>query len=591
MTKTTIMFIYNVLPIWKFRRLNLTLYCLLGLDEKAVESYGDASGNMMEKKMPATFFRALSKSGERKILSKCLEGQAKFENKESLLAIIESYVFLRDVQNAEKILRKYQAEFSNKEHSYLMTKLYLAKNDYRAAFDTVCSYLLNLKRISVSELQRCEVIVNRIGLSFSGERKKIAVILDSSSNLRKEKIIKLFPNVVFTTWDSRITENNVIQTVVLPGVLVSESEMFFSLARVQFCSPVESVIYFKDVLILPSSEFSRINGDVTNKNFVSSLPHLKNFDLNNTPPKSLSNQKVLIALGGGMGNAIQLTPFINYLHLVYNCEIDIFLESSIGYMASVFEKCEKIKNVWTSSLDMNDKMYDVSIFTALSSCVYWFPSRYHLNLELYFPFFSTTRTINEAEYPFWCLKELGLIGNYTKQDYSSKFITNAKWSLDKCMKNRIVFHAGSKKGVWDKKKWPHFENLALKFAKKGFEVISVGGADEYVSGTRNLTNLPLIDTVEVLKSSRVLISNDSGVMHVGDALGLPLVALFGPSSTTKNKPLRRYSEVISLEMECSPCQFSKLLIACPSNKCMKEISPDHVAEKVLSLIEKSHVVM
>ncbi len=76
----------------------------------------------------------------------------------------------------------------------------------------------------------------------------------------------------------------------------------------------------------------------------------------------------------------------------------------------------------------------------------------------------------------------------------------------------------------------------------------------------------------VLASSDVLVSNDSGAMHVGSALGVPVVALFGPTDERATRPLGP-STIVSAPAFCRPC----LLRDCPiDHRCMKRITIDAV---------------
>lgn len=83
----------------------------------------------------------------------------------------------------------------------------------------------------------------------------------------------------------------------------------------------------------------------------------------------------------------------------------------------------------------------------------------------------------------------------------------------------------------------------------------------------------------LIKVCDVLITNDSGPMHIAAAFGRPLVALFGSTDEELTGPYGYKESVIRKKVSCSPC-FKR---TCPIDfRCMTQISVDEVVEKVLS---------
>jgi heptosyltransferase-2 len=81
---------------------------------------------------------------------------------------------------------------------------------------------------------------------------------------------------------------------------------------------------------------------------------------------------------------------------------------------------------------------------------------------------------------------------------------------------------------------------------------------------------------------RVFVTNDSGLMHVAAALGVPLVAIFGSTDPSRTGPRGRNSRVIYKPIPCAPC----LKARCPqSRECMEAVSVDEVFEEVKNLWE------
>jgi heptosyltransferase-2 len=137
------------------------------------------------------------------------------------------------------------------------------------------------------------------------------------------------------------------------------------------------------------------------------------------------------------------------------------------------------------------------------------------------------------------------------------------------------------------KRWPvrHFGGLARELAARGRATWIVGSEQDRELGEAivrsagtGATNLcgrtTLEEAIDVLASAEVVVSNDSGLMHVAAATGRPLVALYGSSSPAHTPPLARDAEIIKLDLPCSPC-FKR---ECPLHhfNCMTQILPSTV---------------
>ena len=133
------------------------------------------------------------------------------------------------------------------------------------------------------------------------------------------------------------------------------------------------------------------------------------------------------------------------------------------------------------------------------------------------------------------------------------------------------------------KRWPYFAELAERI---GLAAVLLGAAGDReaargVRGTDLTGRTTLDEAIALIAGAQVVISNDSGLMHVAAALARPQVALFGSSSPRHTPPRSRAARVIWLGLECSPC-FER---ECPLGhfRCMREIGVERVLEEIHNL--------
>ena len=149
---------------------------------------------------------------------------------------------------------------------------------------------------------------------------------------------------------------------------------------------------------------------------------------------------------------------------------------------------------------------------------------------------------------------------------------------------------------WDTKLWEPdaFARLADRIlARYDCEVLFTGGRDDYAqietiitamrSGAVNLAGKTRLKELAFLYSRcRILITTDTGPMHMAAAMGCPVVALFGPTSSRRTGPYGSKHRVVTAGKPCAPC-FKK---ACNHWTCMKDITVDAVFEAAREVIEK-----
>jgi heptosyltransferase-2 len=152
-----------------------------------------------------------------------------------------------------------------------------------------------------------------------------------------------------------------------------------------------------------------------------------------------------------------------------------------------------------------------------------------------------------------------------------------------------VFCPGAEYGP--AKRWPipYFAELAQRLQQQGYVVWIIGSAKDQEIGdkivalgnlsTRNLCgSTDLTDAIALLSCASLVVSNDSGLMHIAAALDRPMLALYGSSSPGFTPPLSDKAQILKIDIACSPCYKRE----CPLKhfKCMKNLTPQMVAEHI-----------
>ncbi len=141
------------------------------------------------------------------------------------------------------------------------------------------------------------------------------------------------------------------------------------------------------------------------------------------------------------------------------------------------------------------------------------------------------------------------------------------------------------------KRWPveHYASVARRKLAEDWEVWLFGSVkdqavaaeinqltDEQCRDFSGRTNLA--EAVDLMSLAHVVVSNDSGLMHVAAALNKKVIAIYGSSDPHFTPPLNDSAEVIDLFLECSPC-FKR---ECPlgHTECLTKILPEQVLAKI-----------
>jgi heptosyltransferase-2 len=156
---------------------------------------------------------------------------------------------------------------------------------------------------------------------------------------------------------------------------------------------------------------------------------------------------------------------------------------------------------------------------------------------------------------------------------------------------RVVFAPGAEYGP--ARQWPaeHYRALAQALARAGWTCTVIGLlkhrplGDEILAGVAgglNLCGETLTQMVAVLARAALVVSNDSGVMHVAAALGRPQIALLGSTQPLWTGPLNPAARVLTRQEPCSPCYARECRFG--HTRCLVELRPRQVAAEALEVL-------
>ena len=354
--------------------------------------------------------------------------------------------------------------------------------------------------------------------------------------------------------------------------------------------------------------------------------------------------KVLISAYTGLGNFILKTPMINRLYELYpDCKIDLVCGLPWG-AEKVLEHSNLINHVYwlpitSTILDktkclkrLANNRYDLIVlpFDSTPTFLLWGANFYLSNSKIiaHFNIYNSGRLIRiKRTLSFVLLSNvvwvpvlhgrheidlnLDLIDvlffkNYTTNRDRKTIVTyDPTVSVSGLSDKYIVLQPSARNGVPSPKTWPisQYYNLAQQWLKKhpDYRIFLVGDSGDLnallehpilkLDGVVNMIgDTDFSQLCMVLKNASAVVANDSGIMHISDALETSLVALYGPTDNTRTRPLSVSSKMLSSQNDCyCECYGFKasedtLLEKFGEDYCMKGITPSDVISTLESMI-------
>jgi ADP-heptose:LPS heptosyltransferase len=103
-----------------------------------------------------------------------------------------------------------------------------------------------------------------------------------------------------------------------------------------------------------------------------------------------------------------------------------------------------------------------------------------------------------------------------------------------------------------------------------------------IPGATDLTGkTSLMELAALMELASVIITNDSGPMHIAAAMNRPMVALFGPTNPVRTGPYGHLDAVVRANTDCSPCYRRQ----CPRNhECLLQLEAGVILDRVANML-------
>jgi heptosyltransferase-2 len=176
------------------------------------------------------------------------------------------------------------------------------------------------------------------------------------------------------------------------------------------------------------------------------------------------------------------------------------------------------------------------------------------------------------------------------ESWAGEFLSRVEGRADGPL---VALHCGAAYGT--AKQWPRdrFASLAALLNRRlGAKILLVGGPGEKelaekIAASADCACLvsagktTVLQLAALLKRCDLLVTNDTGPMHVADAAGTKILAVFGPTDPVTTSPYGPNCRIVTADAECAPC----LLRHCPTDHlCMTAVAVDAVFEEAAAML-------
>ena len=333
---------------------------------------------------------------------------------------------------------------------------------------------------------------------------------------------------------------------------------------------------------------------------------------NRGSPALLKN--ILFIRPGGIGDAVLLLPVIHELQSIFpDSGIDILCEKR---NADVFSFLKHINQIYLYDRDLElfkclKNNYDIVIDTEqwhrLSAVVAYLtkaPIRIGFDTNERGKMFTHKIPYSHDDYEVYSffhllepLSDITLDFNIDKPFIDSP-ISVSDPVLSVCVEDNDINIGIFPGASVNERKWggKKFGEVAQRLQEKGYKIIILGSKADRIDAEKIKTfadasvdltgKTTLRDIAAILMRCRLLITADSGIMHIAYAVGTPTVSLFGAGIEKKWAPRGQKHIVLNKYLQCSPCTKFGYTPGCPRGiLCLQDIGIEDVLQAADRLLK------
>lgn len=317
--------------------------------------------------------------------------------------------------------------------------------------------------------------------------------------------------------------------------------------------------------------------------------------------------KILFITLSNIGDAVLTTPVLSALMREFpNAGIDVVVGprarevfEGANYLNRVwvYDKHQDYKGKWQFIRQLKKEQYDLVVDLKHTLIPLFINSRYRTSILR-----KKRKDKSAVDDHLECLISLGISSNEVKfilpitekeKSFADDILKENNISDDEFI---IVIAPGA---ASDLKRWSqdNFKTLARKLEKehkaiilwagteRDREILSEAGMPE--TGIDLMGKTSLMKLTALLEKAGLMITNDSGPMHLARAVGTPVLALFGPTDYIRYGPSGDLNRVVRLELPCAPCKSAHCRIE--KRKCLDDLGVEEVYNAALEMLHKLNI--